>query len=60
MVVWITQHVAIPMLTSPIDINMPTRSTLVLGTKDSTVSLITNLNDKNNVCKQRCLCIVHY
>ena len=59
MVVWIIQHVAMLMLTSPTDI-MPTRSTLVLGTKDSTVSLITNLNDKNNVCKQCCLCIVHY
>ena len=60
MVVWIIQHVPILMLTSPIDINMPTRNMLVLGTKDSTVSLITNLNDKNNVCKQCCLCIVHY
>ena len=41
--------------TSPIDINMPTRIALVLKTKDSFVSLVTNLNKKNNACKQLCL-----
>ena len=39
-------------LTSPTDINAPTRDALVLVTKDSFVSLVTNLNKKNNVCKQ--------
>ena len=39
-------------LTSPIHINVPTRSALVLETKDSTVLLVTNLNAKNNVYKQ--------
>ena len=40
---------AILMLTSPVDINAPTRSPLVFLTKASFVSLVTNLN-KNNVC----------
>ena len=39
-------------LTSPIDINVPTRSALVLVTKDSFVPLVTNLNNKDKVCKQ--------
>ena len=34
------------MWTLPIDIEAPTRSALVLGAKDSFVSLITNLNNK--------------
>ena len=33
-------------------INVPTRSALVLETEVSFVSLVTNLNDKNNVWKQ--------
>ena len=37
---------------SPVDINVPTRSALVLKTKDSIVSLVTNFNNKNNACKQ--------
>ena len=37
---------------SPIDINVPTRSTLVLETKDSFVSPVKDLNNKNNVCHQ--------
>ena len=40
---------------SPIDINVPTRCAVVLVSKDSFVSLVTNLNSKNNVCKQWCL-----
>ena len=35
-----------------LDINVPTRSALVLETEGSFVSLVTNLNTKNNVCKQ--------
>ena len=42
-------------LMSPIDINVPTRCAVVLVSKDSFVSLVTNLNSKNNVCKQWCL-----
>ena len=42
-------------LMSPIDINVPTRWAVVLVSKDSFVSLVTNLNSKNNVCKQWCL-----
>ena len=42
--------IAILTLTSPIDINAPTRDPLVLVTKDSFVSLVTNLNKKSNVC----------
>lgn len=40
---------AILMLTSPIDINVTIRSALVLVTKDYFVSLVTHLNNKNNV-----------
>ena len=47
--------IAILTPTSPIDINVLTRSALVLETKDSIVSRITNLNNKNNVSKPRCL-----
>ena len=36
------------MLTSPIDINAPTRSALVLAITDSFVSLFTDLNNNNN------------
>ena len=42
--------IAILTLTSPTDINLPTTSALVLVTKDSFVSLVTNLNKKSNVC----------
>ena len=42
-------------LTSPIDINAPTRDALVLVTKDSFVSLDINLKKKNDDCKQWCL-----
>ena len=38
--------IAILTLTSPIDINAPTRDALVLVAKDSFVSLVTNLNKK--------------
>ena len=38
--------IAILTLTSPTDINFPTTSALVLVTKDSFVSLVTNLNNK--------------
>ena len=47
--------IAILTLTSSIDMNMSTRSALVLVTKDSFVSLVANLTTKNNVCKQWCL-----
>ena len=40
------------MPTSPIDTNVLTRGALVLETKDSFVSPVTNLNKKNVVCKQ--------
>ena len=40
---------AILTLTSPIDINLPTRSALVLVTKDYFASLVTNFKNKNNV-----------
>ena len=38
------------MLTSPIDINVPTKSALVLVAKDSFVPLDTNLHNENHVC----------
>ena len=38
------------MLTSPIDINVPTKSALVLVTKYSFVPLVTNLHNENDVC----------
>ena len=47
--------IAILTLTSSIDMNVSTRSALVLVTKDSFVSLVANLTTKNNVCKQWCL-----
>ena len=37
-------------LTSPVDV--ATRNALVLVTKDSFVPLVTNLNNKDKVCKQ--------
>ena len=46
---------AILTLTSPIHINVPTRSASVLETKDSIVLLVTNLNTKTKVSKQWCL-----
>ena len=49
----LVQQKAILTLTSPINIDVPTRSALVLVTKDSFASLVTNLNNKNNVCKKQ-------
>ena len=49
----LVQQKAILTLTSPINIDVPTRSPLVLVTKDSFASLVTNLNSKNNVCKKQ-------
>ena len=40
---------------SPFSINVPTRSALVLAKIDSFVIVVTNLNNKNNVYKKRCL-----
>ena len=51
----INWNVAILTLTSPSDIHVPTKSELVLETKYSLVLLVTNLNNKSNVCKRRCL-----
>lgn len=51
---------AIHTLTSPTDLNVPTRSTLILLTKDSFVSLDTYLSDKNNVCKTYGLLFTKY
>ena len=55
----LVQHVqqkAILTLTSLINIDvptsLPTRSALVLVTKDSFVSLVRNMDNKSNVCKQ--------
>ena len=39
----------------PIGINVPTRSALVIETKDSFVSLVTDINNKSNVCKRGCV-----
>ena len=47
--------IAIFKLTSPLDINLLSRSELALVTKYSLVFLVTNLNNKNNVFKQCCL-----
>ena len=47
--------IAILTLTSSTDMNVSTRSALVLVTKDSFVLLVANLKTKNNVCKQWCL-----
>ena len=44
---------AILTLTSPINIDVPTRSALVLVTKHSFASLVTKLNGKNNVCTKQ-------
>ena len=49
----LVQQKAILTLTSPINIDAPTRSALVLVTKDSFASLVTNLNSKNNVCTKQ-------
>ena len=49
----LVQQKAILTLTSPINIDVPTRSALFLVTKDSFASLVTNLNSKNNVCKKQ-------
>lgn len=47
--------IAIFKLTSPLDINLLSRSELALVTKYSLVFLVTNVNNKNNVFKQCCL-----
>ena len=39
-------------LTSPIVINMPTRASLAVKTKDLSFLWLANLNNKSNVCKQ--------
>ena len=44
--------IAILTPTSSIDMNVSTRSALVLVTKDFFVSLVVKLKIKNNVCKQ--------
>ena len=49
----LVQQKAILTLTSPINIDVPSRSALVLVTKDSFASLVTNLNNKNSVCKKQ-------
>ena len=49
----LVQQKAILTLTSPINIDVPTRSALFLVTKDSFASLVTNLNSKNNVCTKQ-------
>lgn len=46
-------HIAIPTLTSPIDINLQPEAHWLVNC--SIVSLATNLNNKYNVCKQWCL-----
>ena len=48
----ITDPLVILTLTSLIDITVPTKSVLVVVTKDLFVSLVMNLNNKNNVYKQ--------
>ena len=52
---YLLQNIAILTLTSPVGINVPTRSVLVIETKDSFVSLVTDMNNTSNVCKQGCL-----
>ena len=47
----ITDRLVILTLTSLI-ITVPTKSVLVVVTKDLFVSIVMNLNNKNNVCKQ--------
>ena len=47
----ITDRLVILTLTSLI-INVPTKSVVVVVTKDLFVLLVMNLNNKNNVCKQ--------
>lgn len=49
--VMITGRLVILTLTYLI-ITVPTKSVLVVVTKDLFVSLVMNLNNKNNVCKQ--------
>lgn len=49
----LVQQKAILTLTSPINIDVPTRSALFLVTKDSFASFVTNLNSKNNVCTKQ-------
>ena len=52
--VMITERLVILTLTYLI-ITVPTKSVLVVVTKDLFVSLVMNLNNKNNVCKQWCI-----
>ena len=49
---WKTDAIVMLTLTSPIDINVPTRSALVLETKYSFDLLVTHLNNKNKSCRQ--------
>ena len=51
--VLLQQKAIILTLTLPITIGVPTRRALVLVTKDSFASLVTNLSNKNNVCKKQ-------
>ena len=52
---WKTDAIVMLTLTSPIDINVLTRTALVLETKYSFDLLVTHLNNKNKGCKQWCL-----
>ena len=52
---WKTDAIVMLTLTSPIDINVLTRTALVLETKYSFDLLVTHLNNKNKACKQWCL-----
>ena len=49
---WKTDAIVMLTLTSPIDINVPTRTALVLETKYSFDLLVTHLNNKNKSCRQ--------
>ena len=49
---WKTDAIVMLTLTSPIDINVLTRTALVLETKYSFDLLVTHLNNKNKACKQ--------
>ena len=49
---WKTDAIVMLTLTSPIDINVLTRSALVLETKYSFDLLVAHLNNKNKSCRQ--------
>ena len=49
---WKTDAIVMLTLTSPIDINVLTRTALVLETKYSFDLLVTHLNNKNKSCRQ--------